>query len=1240
MKKLAFVTTLMSTLYLAGCDSAGVEAPTEGGFDGETNVIVDGGQPTPPVLSSSSVASSFSSIPPTSAPVISSSSVSSSIFVPPVSSASSVSSTPVEPPDNSGQGGEGSSSVPSSSPASSSSSAPASSSIASSSSQSSESSVESSSSESVSSSEASVSSASSEASVSSSSAAESSSSSDAASSSSQPAQGNSQKGKEYYESQEMACVNCHGLDGQSGIMKAIDPTLEFYKLEDKDDLFTLEDFIDLNMNYAPDYCDQACVQDIAAYIRSWAEGESSSSEVSSSEAASSEISSSVASSEASSSSVISSVASSSSSSEVSSSVPVVSSSSSSSSVVSSVASSVVSSSAASSSSEAYVGDAVNGQELYENGGFNCVNCHGSDGQLPTFKAIDPTREFYEHSSTTTVYSLEDYIDIYMPAANKCTGTCAADIAAYIRTWAEVASSSSSDASSSSESSSEASSSQSSQKQIAGLLYHFALDEGQGSVTQDSQGNADEGDLNGGNWVQGQSGMALDFANGEKVMLDDVNVDSDGITISAWFKADSAGQLGEGRIISKSVGLSEDEHNWMISFGNLDGQVRLRFRVRTTLIDTKTLWGTQGEIKMGTWQHVAATYDGDTMRLYLDGVQIGSTQDAIGPVESNPSVAVAIGDNPNGGRGFDGSIDEVRIYSRALNAEDIEAERTGMLDNISSGSSSSSDSSSGSEGGGIVDVIPDEIIPITERVFSPKFSCDNPETRGASQDEYRRLTRQELINALHTLFGDTLMSHVETEIELVPAEVHGTYAENFSSALTSSHLGAINTVAGKLAGEAVTDADFISRFTNCANLDSSACVTQLVENFGARALRRPLTTDEVNYYVGIFNSDNEVTAAALIHAFLLDVEFNLQVEKGDAQGARYRLNQYEIASRISFRTTADIPDDTLWTAAKNGELASIEQVRAQVARLYATNKGKAYIRSFFRNWVEVEDSAEVAVSEAYKDGIDVDALYADALNDFDKFVDYIVWDKNGDMDDLFHDTSVFPQTNQLAQIYGSGVWSNGNPLSASSGHKGILLRAASLIGGSNHTPIILRGVMVRRRLLCDVLPTPSQEIVNARADSADPNELNHEVYSNRIVTRNLTKDATCMSCHSMINPLGFALEDFDSLGRAQTVESVFSDDDLLVASHDVDPVAYFPEIESGATNALMGADDLALALTTSSKLQSCFATQLFRFQQLKHEEQEDDCGLNERENLLGQSNGSILDTLILNVANEDIFWRGN
>ena len=151
----------------------------------------------------------------------------------------------------------------------------------------------------------------------------------------------------------------------------------------------------------------------------------------------------------------------------------------------------------------------------------------------------------------------------------------------------------------------------------------------------------------------------------------LDVKGSAITLAARFRAASfAGSGQDGRIVSKATGAQEQDHYWMVSSWRAGKAVRLRFRLKADG-STSTLIAGSGDLETGAWTHVAAVYDGRTMRLYKDGRAVGSMPKT-GAIDVDASVPAWIGDNPPdaGSRPFLGLMDDVRIYSRALTAGEV------------------------------------------------------------------------------------------------------------------------------------------------------------------------------------------------------------------------------------------------------------------------------------------------------------------------------------------------------------------------------------------------------------------------------------------------------------------------------------------------------------------------------------------------------------------------------------------
>jgi len=198
----------------------------------------------------------------------------------------------------------------------------------------------------------------------------------------------------------------------------------------------------------------------------------------------------------------------------------------------------------------------------------------------------------------------------------------------------------------------------------GLVGHWDMDEGGGSVLNDKSGNNNHGTLtNGPKWTKGKNGGALQF-DGKDDYVDCGNDESlnitEAITIEAWVRHDEGG-VYDG-ILQKG--------SFTSSFGKYEihttNDNKLRFILNGTT-DNSVI--TSNSIPVGLWTHIVASWDGITIRAYINGVVDQNTDLFSGPLttDSNP---LRIGMYYSSGFIFNGQIDEVRIYNRALTEAEV------------------------------------------------------------------------------------------------------------------------------------------------------------------------------------------------------------------------------------------------------------------------------------------------------------------------------------------------------------------------------------------------------------------------------------------------------------------------------------------------------------------------------------------------------------------------------------------
>ena len=181
------------------------------------------------------------------------------------------------------------------------------------------------------------------------------------------------------------------------------------------------------------------------------------------------------------------------------------------------------------------------------------------------------------------------------------------------------------------------------------IHWWRLGESSGAQTiADSVGGNDgtwEGVHQSATGAPDSAGLAAEFrGRHDAVNLGTLDISSATATICGWFKADSF-NYNDGRIISKATSTSTNDHYWMLSTIADSGAMRLRFRLKTNGA-TSTLIGTAGSFTTDEWVFAAAVYDGSMMRLYQNGVEVGSMSKS-GSIDTNSFVSTFIGDNPPG-----------------------------------------------------------------------------------------------------------------------------------------------------------------------------------------------------------------------------------------------------------------------------------------------------------------------------------------------------------------------------------------------------------------------------------------------------------------------------------------------------------------------------------------------------------------------------------------------------------------
>lgn len=335
--------------------------------------------------------------------------------------------------------------------------------------------------------------------------------------------------------------------------------------------------------------------------------------------------------------------------------------------------------------------------------------------------------------------------------------------------------------------------------------------------------------------------------------------------------------------------------------------------------------------------------------------------------------------------------------------------------------------------------------------------------------------------------------------------------------------------------------FVCRPDTDARPDVSRCARSILAPLARHAYRRPINEDDIIPLLSFFNSgyatgDFEGGIQSALERLLVDPEFLFRIERdpvGMMPGTPYHLSDLELASRLSFFLWSSIPDEALLAVAERGELSDPETLEKQVRRMLADPRASALVDNFAGQWLSLRSVAGIQPDPNLFPEFDENLRVAMRRETELLLTDQLSRDLS--VVDLLRADYTF-LNERLAQHYGiAGVLgSHYRRVPLPDNRRGGLLGHSSILAVTsygNRTSPVLRAKWLLENVF-GTPPSPPPPDVPALPDagSADaPRTVRDRLAQHR-------RSPACAICHAPMDPLGFALENFDAIGRWRTTDA--------------------------------------------------------------------------------------------------------
>lgn len=366
-------------------------------------------------------------------------------------------------------------------------------------------------------------------------------------------------------------------------------------------------------------------------------------------------------------------------------------------------------------------------------------------------------------------------------------------------------------------------------------------------------------------------------------------------------------------------------------------------------------------------------------------------------------------------------------------------------------------------------------------------------------------------------------------------------------------------------------------------EESACAKQVISQLARRGYRRPITASDTEQLMSFYEQGREERGfeggvEMALRALLASPEFLFRIERDPAgvePKSAYPVSDLALASRLSFFLWSSIPDDELLKVAESGQLREREVLEKQVRRMLADSRSQSLIDSFAGQWLYLRNLDSVNPDRRIFPDFDENLRQA-FRRETELLFETIVREDRPLVELISADYTFLNE--RLAKHYGIpyvyGSEFRRVQLPADS-HRGGLLTQASVLAVTsyaNRTSPVIRGKWILTNIMGTPPPPPPPNVPPLKEKSPSGKKL-----SGRELLAEHRSNPLCASCHNTLDPVGFALENYDAIGRWRN-----RDDGVTVDASGVLPDGKSFDGPEGFRQALLARPELFVA-TASEKM---------------------------------------------------------